>query len=661
MSSFNNNQASFYYGSQRLLINPVTANNPHPPAPTVPYFTSATPLIVDFGTESTNPSSTYSYYDTNQVIPPPPPSPPSAAPTQPTTVGVITSFSIPVTFSVAGITGSPIPDIKLFFGITNPPVIQFTLLSPIGDVYTAVVNGLIDNTDYYFQATASNFLGIESSVVGGPFRTATGGVPPSGPPTVPEPAGITDTTILVSFDVAGITGDAPIIYSALYGLTTDPILPVPLEAIIGTVRQCQITGLTPGTIYYFKSVATNGAGSQISAVSAGITTLIIPPIVTTHYVVNFLTYDGTLWQVNTSGNLNYGSMILTGADAGTIVGTPTQADSIAYLLATRAKTGAKLILSIGGGLQDMTTMMPTTDAAVNICNSIWNVFFGAASDNVLSWSNAAWGGGSTPLFFDGIDLDWEGAMPAGVPEAFTTQWTANVSAYGSAVGAKVLQMAPQSPNACMNTPSASPWTSDNVNIPFPNSSSTLSEISGIFVMSNALIAPAGLLPFTHIFLQCYNSEGFELTIGGTLLNPIFTNVLSQWGYLVMLAIRQGSTVQLTIGFPSNDAGTPLWTNSQEALLNTAIIAANALISDELTARGLGTSVPTDWVGGLGFWSSPSNWPFTEHVYSAASGIAKTSMGSGAFFKETTTMYAWAGASGIDTLWTSSPVIHDERP
>jgi len=36
------------------------------------------------------------------------------------------------------------------------------------------------------------------------------------------------------------------------------------------------------------------------------------------------------------------------------------------------------------------------------------------------------------------------------------------------------------------------------------------------------------------------------------------------------------------------------------------------------------------------------------------------MGTGANFAQTTSMYAWAGPSGIDTLWTSSPVIYDER-
>ena len=602
------------------------------------------------------------FYDTVPT-PPSPPAEPSGPPTVPVVSGTPTTSSITVTFNVAGITANPAASYIVNYGLLTPTIsVSATLVA--GTIWQAVATSLTPGTSYVFASEATNPFGSKESDPSVPISTASGGTPPSGPPTVPEPAGITETTILVSFDVTGITGDAPIVYSALYGLTTDPILPVPLEAIIGTVRQCQITGLTPGTTYYFKSVATNGAGSQISAVSAGITTIVTPPVapvVTTHYIVTFLTFDGTDWQVNTSQNLNYGSMILTGADAGTITGVPTQAESIAYLLATRAKTGAKLILSMGGGLQNMTTMMPTTDAAINLCNSIWNVFFGAASDNLLSWSNAAWGGGSTPLFFDGIDLDWEGAMPAGVPEAFTTQWTANVSAYGSAIGSKVLQMAPQSPNSCLNTPSASPWTSNNVNIPFPNSSSALSEISGAFVMSNALIAPAGLLPFTHIFLQCYNSDDFELTIDGTTLNPIFTNVLSQWGYLVMLAIRQSSVVQLNVGVPSNDALTPLWMNTQEALLNTAIIAANTLISAELTAKGLGTSVPTDWCGGIGFWSSPSNWPFTEHIYSSVSDIAKTSMGTGANFSQTTSMYSWAGASGIDTLWTSSPVIYDNRP
>ena len=100
-----------------------------------------------------------------------------------------------------------------------------------------------------------------------------GGTLPSSAPTVPVVSGTpTSTSITVTFDVTGITGSQPILYGIYYGTTTTPINPQQATLQSGTIYTATITNLLPDTQYYFKSIATNSVGVQISTVSAPIST-----------------------------------------------------------------------------------------------------------------------------------------------------------------------------------------------------------------------------------------------------------------------------------------------------------------------------------------------------------------------------------------------------
>jgi hypothetical protein len=298
-------------------------------------------------------------------------------------------------------------------------------------------------------------------------------------------------------------------------------------------------------------------------------------------------------------------------------------------------------------------MMPTPQAARDLVNTIWNSLFGAASPNTLNWSNAAWGGGPTPLFFDGLDLDWEDGVDGDTSFAFVDQWVQNVTAYGGAVGKKYLNMAPQSPNTWVNpgfNNSSSPWTNNLLNIPFTSSTAALSTIAPGFLTSQALAAPEQLKHFDVVFIQCYNQVNQYLTSppGSTTYNPVFTTQLAQWAYLVMKARRAGGNTVLCWGFASTDAlGGTVWVPTDNQILKQAIDLINAPVSAQLVADGGAACSAADWSQAFGMWNSPTNIAPTTFNFSIASNWTQTVMAPGF-----AVLYASASFPAPDPLWTA---------
>ena len=596
---------------------------------------------------------------------------PSGPPTIPVqALPVPTTTAIAVSFDAAGITGTPTPQYKFLVGTTTSPTqeVQVQLLS--GTTWKGQATGLTPGTPYYFKSVAYNGVSPDAvSAVSAPISTlAGGGTPPNQAPTVPAAFGApTDTSITLQFDTTGVTGNPSPSFGVLYGSNPSPGTEVPATIVgSGPIYQATVSALTPSTAYYFKSYARNGVlPNQNSAVSPPISTAATPiaPVLKNQMLITFLIKDATtgIWQVNTSGNADVGSMFLTGAQAGTIVsgagsGLPSQATSISNMLAFKALGAATtpLMISMGGATGNLGIMMPTVQSAQDLCNSIWNSLFGAAAPNPLSWSNAAWGGGSTPLFFDGIDLDWENALGGDVALAFLTQWSANVTAYGGAVGKKYLNMAPQTPNSWYASDSSKPWTNGGVNIPWAGSQSALSTIAAGFLTSPALLAPEQLKVFDNIFIQLYNQTGLYMTEppGSQTYNPLFTAQVAQWAYLVMKARRAGGSTVLTWGFASTDAP-QIWVDgggNDGAILNTAIPLINAQVSAQLVAEGGASCAANEWSGGFGMWNSPTNIDPITFIYGPTSDTRKTNLSA-----QYATFYMAASYPSPATQWAASSI------
>lgn len=95
----------------------------------------------------------------------------------------------------------------------------------------------------------------------------TSGQPPTNPPTVPALGGQPTQNTINIYTNGGFTGGVPNpVISFLYGTTPNPQTPFPAQFAFGSLYTGQLTGLTAGTTYYFRSVATNGSGLRQSAV-----------------------------------------------------------------------------------------------------------------------------------------------------------------------------------------------------------------------------------------------------------------------------------------------------------------------------------------------------------------------------------------------------------
>ena len=200
---------------------------------------------------------------------------PSGAPTVPAVSGSPTSTSITVTFDAAGITGTAPITYSILYGTTTTPTAPFPATLVTGTTYQAVVSGLVPATTYYFESVASNSIGsVASAVSAGIATAAAGGSPPSAAPTVPAiiSGNTTSSNISVTFDVAGITGTAPITYAVLVGTTNTPTTPVTATLVSGTTYQANCSGLTAATPYYFKSRSSNVDGTVLSAAAGPFST-----------------------------------------------------------------------------------------------------------------------------------------------------------------------------------------------------------------------------------------------------------------------------------------------------------------------------------------------------------------------------------------------------
>jgi len=200
---------------------------------------------------------------------------PTSAPTIPVFASA-TSSTISVTFSVAGITGNPTPVYSINWGTAGGPYNNNTVAALVSNnTYTASMTGLTPSTQYQCQSVASNVAGTRVSNISAVMSsTAVTPAAPTIPPSVPASAQSTipPNSISVYFNAAGVDGTPAPTYSILYGTTTSPTTSAAATLAFGSLYTVVVTGLSPSTTYFFKSVATNASGNISSAVSSGITT-----------------------------------------------------------------------------------------------------------------------------------------------------------------------------------------------------------------------------------------------------------------------------------------------------------------------------------------------------------------------------------------------------
>ena len=193
--------------------------------------------------------------------------PPTAAPTVPAFVSS-TPSSIVVTIDISGITGTPTPIYSVAYG-TSPTNLNLTdsTSSAVGNVLTFTINSLQPSTQYFFAAVAQNSAGSKTSATSAAYSTQ-----PTPPPTPQAPSAPAapdvfpaSTSAVCFFSSAGVTGDAPITFSFLWGqgiLNTPAVATQPNPAL--SIWETTLTGLTAASVYNVVAVATNAAGATQS-------------------------------------------------------------------------------------------------------------------------------------------------------------------------------------------------------------------------------------------------------------------------------------------------------------------------------------------------------------------------------------------------------------
>jgi phosphodiesterase/alkaline phosphatase D-like protein len=181
---------------------------------------------------------------------------------------------------------------SLAFGNITTPGSAGSGTDPVG--LTANLSGLSPSTTYYYRVVATNSLNQTSTGVVRSFRT-TGAASP--------PVALTGDASAITTSGATLNGQvnprgSQTSYTFEYGTSTafGQITPVvalddadALEPVSAT-----LTGLAPNTTYFYRTVATNGAGTTAGPVSAFTTGPGGPPIVTTGAATGVTATSATL-------------------------------------------------------------------------------------------------------------------------------------------------------------------------------------------------------------------------------------------------------------------------------------------------------------------------------------------------------------------------------
>src|SRR5581483_4482950 len=139
--------------------------------------------------------------------------------------------------------------------------------------FSAAVNGLAFNTQYYFTSQATNSGGISWASPSFGFKTL---VPALATITNQSPGSVSTTTAVLNGQIVNTGGDTPnvtLFYGPADGGTTPSAWSnnVALGAQTGFFSQ-QVSGLTPNRSYYFTSRAVNAAGTAWASPSSSFST-----------------------------------------------------------------------------------------------------------------------------------------------------------------------------------------------------------------------------------------------------------------------------------------------------------------------------------------------------------------------------------------------------
>ncbi len=271
----------------------------------------------------------------------------------------------------------------------------YTLGNTVGVVLTGNVTGLTKNTTYYLKVLAINACGDSAQ------SSASNGVVFADVPDAPTIG--TATQACVSGQVtanwtapANNGGSAVTGYKIYYGPTTTPTTP---GTAVGNVLTYNITGLTNGSAYYIRVIATNACGdSTYSGASNSITPTAIPATVGTPTVTGCVgaTYLDVSWSApaNNGAAIDYYQVYFgTSSNPTTAYGSTTATTSqtingltsgVTYYFRVKAHNACGLSASYSANGSGPVRYIPSTTTGLTLdstgCGSM-SVHWDAPSNN----------------------------------------------------------------------------------------------------------------------------------------------------------------------------------------------------------------------------------------------------------------------------------------
>ncbi len=303
-------------------------------------------------------------------------------------------------------------------------------------LFNSDIANLDPSTTYHFRAKAD--AGANGMALG-LDNTFTTGAPTSSVVITSPAINVTSSSVTLN-GILGSLGTAPSVsVSFEYGLTNayGSSTSVQVMTVTGPIT-ASVTGLSTGTLYYFRAVANGGLHGVSTGVDMTFTTLIPPAVTTsaaTSVTINTAVLNGNLTSLGTAGTVNvsfeygttiaYGSttapqpMTATGAFAASIAGLNT-----GTLYHFRAKTDGGAHGIIYGSDFTFTTMTPVppvvaTSPATSVTSSS-----AALNGNLTSLGTAS----PVNVFFEyGATTSYEKGSTPVQPMTATGAFTASIT------------------------------------------------------------------------------------------------------------------------------------------------------------------------------------------------------------------------------------------
>ena len=173
--------------------------------------------------------------------------------------------------------GSPDPTVTMYYGLTNGGIVpanwsNSVALGTRNSAFTTPITGLTAATQYYFIARAQNASGDSFGLPVQTFTTANG---------APSVANIAATNVVASGAIiggqitatGGLTPNLTLYYGTTDGGTTAGAWASNVNlGAVATSATTTLTGLTPGTQYFFRAFASHAGGNNWAVATATFST-----------------------------------------------------------------------------------------------------------------------------------------------------------------------------------------------------------------------------------------------------------------------------------------------------------------------------------------------------------------------------------------------------